>query len=162
MRALSLWQPWATLMALDAKRFETRPQTCSWFGYRGTVAIHAAKSHEELELCLEEPFCSVLKAGGIRKIGDLAFGAFVAVGEMVAVWSSDSDGTAHAVALRGGVHERAFGNYAPNRVVIEFSSVKPLSAPLPARGYQGLWIVPPDQEAEIVARSLPADRTEKP
>lgn len=39
MRALTLWQPWASLIALGAKTIETR----SWSTkYRGPIAIHAA------------------------------------------------------------------------------------------------------------------------
>ena len=38
MKALSLRQPWATLVAIGAKQIETR----SWStAYRGTIAIHA-------------------------------------------------------------------------------------------------------------------------
>src|SRR5258706_13740796 len=40
MKAISLWQPWASAMALGAKRNETR----SWFmSYRGDLVICAAK-----------------------------------------------------------------------------------------------------------------------
>lgn len=40
MKCISLWQPWATLMAIGAKRIETR----SWpTSHRGPLAIHAAK-----------------------------------------------------------------------------------------------------------------------
>ncbi|MFL5577327.1 MAG: ASCH domain-containing protein [Gemmatimonadaceae bacterium] len=40
MKALTLTQPWATLVAIGAKTIETR----SWpTHYRGEVAIHAAK-----------------------------------------------------------------------------------------------------------------------
>lgn len=42
MKAISLWQPWATLWVLQIKRNETR----SWafpHWYTGSVAIHAAK-----------------------------------------------------------------------------------------------------------------------
>jgi activating signal cointegrator 1 len=40
MKALSLWQPWASLVALGIKTIETR----SWeTKYRGPLAIHAAK-----------------------------------------------------------------------------------------------------------------------
>jgi hypothetical protein len=39
MQALSLWQPWASLIAIGAKTIETR----SWgTRYRGRIAIHAA------------------------------------------------------------------------------------------------------------------------
>ena len=40
MKAISLWQPWASAMALGLKRNETR----SWETLvRGPIAIHAAK-----------------------------------------------------------------------------------------------------------------------
>jgi hypothetical protein len=38
MKALTLYQPWATLMALGAKMIETRPK--KW-KHTGPVAIHA-------------------------------------------------------------------------------------------------------------------------
>ena len=39
MKALTIWQPWASLIACGAKRYETR----SWATkYRGPIAIHAA------------------------------------------------------------------------------------------------------------------------
>jgi len=40
LKALTLWQPWASLLAGGGKMFETR----SWkTNYRGPVVIHAAK-----------------------------------------------------------------------------------------------------------------------
>lgn len=41
MKALSLWQPWASLVAIGAKTIETRSWSTS---YRGPLAIHAAKT----------------------------------------------------------------------------------------------------------------------
>ena len=39
MKALTIWQPWASLIAGGAKQYETR----SWATqYRGPIAIHAA------------------------------------------------------------------------------------------------------------------------
>ena len=40
IRALTLHQPWASLIAWGVKRYETRPRPLS---YRGPLAIHAAK-----------------------------------------------------------------------------------------------------------------------
>src|SRR5690348_17556570 len=40
MKALTLTQPWASLVAIGAKRIETRSWSTS---YRGPLAIHAAK-----------------------------------------------------------------------------------------------------------------------
>ena len=42
MKAITLWQPWASLIACGAKKYETR----SWATrYRGPIAIHAAKKY---------------------------------------------------------------------------------------------------------------------
>ena len=39
MKAITIWQPWASLIACGAKKYETR----SWpTKYRGPIAIHAA------------------------------------------------------------------------------------------------------------------------
>lgn len=43
MKTISLTQPWASLMALDVKRVETRGKDFTG-GYRGPVAIHASKN----------------------------------------------------------------------------------------------------------------------
>lgn len=50
MKTITLWQPWASLLACGAKEYETR----SWeTSYRGPIAIHAAKKkppqQEDLE-----------------------------------------------------------------------------------------------------------------
>lgn len=55
MKALSLLQPWATLVAIGAKRVETR----SWpTHHRGALAICASKKFRDADrfLCLEDPF----------------------------------------------------------------------------------------------------------
>lgn len=39
MKAITIWQPWATLLPLGIKQFETRSWATS---YRGPIAIHAA------------------------------------------------------------------------------------------------------------------------
>ncbi len=41
MKAITLHQPWATLVAVGAKRIETRSWATS---YRGPLAIHAART----------------------------------------------------------------------------------------------------------------------
>lgn len=64
MKALSLLQPWATLIDVGAKTIETR----SWpTSYRGLVAIHASKGFpgECRELCEDEPFRGALIRGGL-------------------------------------------------------------------------------------------------
>ena len=60
MKAISLWQPWATLIAVGAKRLETR----SWESrYQGELAIHAAKrwTADAHDLIQESPFREALQ-----------------------------------------------------------------------------------------------------
>ena len=59
MKALSLWQPWASLIAAGVKKVETRHWPTA---YRGPIAIHAAKRlesdcGEELEGCFRRESC---------------------------------------------------------------------------------------------------------
>jgi hypothetical protein len=145
MKALSLWQPWATLIAIGAKCYETR----SWaVGYRGPIAIHAAKrqDYDSLALCLEEPFRQELIAGGIRYPKQLPFGAIVAVATLhdchlcKGVWVPNP---------AGAPHELAFGDFSPGRYAWVLHAVRPLKSPVPCRGFQGLWDVPPEIEETI-------------
>jgi len=152
MRGLSLWQPWASLMQFDEKRFETR----SWAtNYRGTIAIHASKNREELELCLEQPFNDALKRHSIQKIGDLPFGAFIALADLIAIYKTGVDGRDYPVGVKtcGAEHEAHFGNYAAGRFAWYFKNLRPLREPLPARGYQGLWDLVPALQVELHKRA---------
>jgi hypothetical protein len=48
VRALTLWEPWATFIALLLKEYETRPKRLLW---RGQLYIHAAQRkvrHDDL------------------------------------------------------------------------------------------------------------------
>lgn len=95
MNAISLWQPWASLVAFGEKKIETR----SWSTlYRGALAIHATKGmpHEAWELCNQEPFkTTLLNHNAITVRGyapnemldatELPLGAIVAVCYLTAV-----------------------------------------------------------------------------
>lgn len=53
MKALTILQPWASLIAIEAKLIETR----SWYtSHRGELAIHAGRSLAHWRLIWEEPF----------------------------------------------------------------------------------------------------------
>ncbi len=136
-RALSLAQPWASLVARDAKRVETR----SWrTRYRGLIAIHASRRFRAADRarCSFEPFASSL--GG----ADLPLGAIVAVARIVDVLPVEQ-----LVVL--DERERAFGNYATGRYGWLLADVVPLPVPIPCRGALGLWRLPADVRAAIGA-----------
>jgi hypothetical protein len=98
VKALTLTQPWASLVALGAKRIETR----SWATrYRGLLAIHAAAGLGPVggnrglnQLVANEPFWSVLQAAGCtfgrRAPTGLPFGAIVAVCRLVGCVPTES------------------------------------------------------------------------
>lgn len=143
MKALSLIQPWATLIAVGAKAIETR----SWpTEYRGPIAIHASKwlgadgrivnpdVRDCLEYCYLEPFCSVLTRAGIGRVRDLPSGAVVATARLVDVVRTDG--------LDVDPLEREFGNFAPGRWAWRLDGVCRLATPIPYRGNRGLWDLP--------------------
>lgn len=143
MKALSLIQPWATLIAIGSKRIETR----SWStDYRGPIAIHASKwmtpagkyVNADVEACIamcyREPFTTELTMGGIARVLDLPSGAIVATARLVDVVRTD--------AIRVGELEREFGDYRPGRFAWRLADVQQLRTPVPYRGFPGLWDLP--------------------
>lgn len=141
MKVLTLTQPWATLVAIGAKRIETR----SWStAYRGPLAIHAAKGLRGMDdgqfqrLCNTPPFWDVLQrteyAAGMVLSQLLPRGAIIAVGTLADVVPTR--------AIPWGVlspQEFAFGDYSAGRFAWHLANVRRLSEPIPARGALGLW-----------------------
>jgi len=163
MKAITLWQPWASLLACGAKQYETR----SWpTNYRGPIAIHAAamriahvmsqvypmalnRMHPDNAL-MRSLINSVRRTTG-EYIGELPLGKVIAVAELVGC---------HQMVLRGGnrllrespsfietdrgiyvpdEQELLFGDWTPGRYAWEFDNVTVLTEPVSARGMQGLW-----------------------
>lgn len=149
MKALTLRQPWASLVAAGAKRLETRSWTTK---YRGPLAIHAAKgfSREERDLCYDEPFASCLidEPGVLWSNSDeLPTGCVIATVtlEMVARISrgfgprrEDDIYLDHDLTVISD-QERAFGNYRAGRYAWFLSAPERLAEPIPAKGQLGLW-----------------------
>lgn len=131
MKAISVIQPWAMLLAVGVKRIETR----SWeTGYRGPIVIHASKrwtSHEEAIL-------AELRRGGIvtdamLRTSAFAFGAAIAVADLVGCLATE--------VLEDQVSERelALGDFGWNRFGWELASPRLLAQAVPVRGALGLW-----------------------
>jgi hypothetical protein len=156
VRAISLWQPWASLVAIGAKRIETRHWSTT---YRGPLAIHAAKKwSRDLELTAREhPFEAALRAGSAWPPADLPFGAIVAVCELHSCNEILGRSATDVSLMRFGgfpmvgggydvvtVDEEAFGDYEPGRFAWRLSHVRKLPKPIPFRGAQGFFDVPDD------------------
>lgn len=129
MKATTLYQPWATLVAIKAKGFETR----SWaIKHRGPIAIHAAKTFPRWakDLCKTEPFRSVLSLAGYT-VENLPLGKVVAIAEVKDCVQMTRDNMPPEP-------ERSFGHYEPGHYFWKLGNVKPID-PIAATGAQGLW-----------------------
>lgn len=79
MKALPLWQPWASLVACGAKRVETRDYPPHRLGlvHGQRIAIHATKRDKNLWLCEHEDFAMHIPFG-FPPASNLPLGAIVA------------------------------------------------------------------------------------
>lgn len=134
--ALTLTQPWATLVAHGHKKVETR----SWpTAYRGPLVIHAAKSlpPSVRSAVNTEPLRSLLaRLGILHQLDDLPRGCGLATCELVDCVPTEAWITGN---LRLTDAERAFGDYTPGRYAWLFDHVTPFPEPVPAQGALGLW-----------------------
>lgn len=136
MKALSVQQPWASLIGCGAKRYETRSWATS---YRGPLAIHASAGFpRRARALLDDAACAralarVLAPSGSPSAAALPLGCVIAIAML-----ADCVPT---VPLADGLQpeERAFGDYAPGRWAWRLEGVCLLPEPVPARGRLGLW-----------------------
>ena len=153
LRARTLIQPWASLIAAGAKRWETR----SWpTAYRGTVLIHAGQARVPTER-LDRDHRFVEEAMQVLGIADwdrLPKGAFVAVAEIT--------GCTEIPAGRGLEHgdsrDSLCGDWRPGRDAWPLLNVRRIEPPyygptLAIRGHQGIWRVD-EGVAEQALRAL--------
>lgn len=137
MRALTLTQPWASLMVSGYKRVETR----SWrTNIRGPVAIHAAKGFPKDA----QFFASEERVAG-RISGDLPLGAIIAIATLMGCRRTEDVGKQLPEV------ERHLGDYSAGRWAWFFTDIKALPfAPISCRGSLGLWLVPSSIEQDVI------------
>ena len=129
MKALTIQQPWASLIIAGAKSYETR----SWSTkHRGTLLIHAGARFPAAArlLCAQEPFVSALQ--GLHH-DDLPLGVVIGSVEIV---------TCIRVEDLADIDEREerFGDYRPGRWAWLLRHPVALP-PIAARGMPGLFEV---------------------
>jgi hypothetical protein len=138
MKALSLWQPWASAIALGHKRIETRHWSTS---YRGLLAIHAAKrwTREEREFAAFLP---------IELPDVLPLGAIVATANLVDIRRTED------LLPSISTTEEIFGNYGPGRFGWILEDIRPLREPVPYPGRQGLFEIEEMSDILLKDRAL--------
>ena len=124
--ALSLWEPWATLMAIGAKTIETR----SWpTSHRGPLLICAAKRNNKGELrdlMSEYPIAKALHGEALNH------GSAVCIVNMHSCRSVDH--------LRGVGSDGPFGDFSRDRWAWLTSNLRRIE-PFPVSGKQGVFRV---------------------
>lgn len=153
--ALTLTQPWATLVAIQAKIIETRGWPTK---HRGPLAIHAAKAFpvDAHQVAFSEPFKSVLEAVGITHPSELPTAAIIATTTLNACYRFGDD-TLQSIMQRSRrgeypAHEALFGDYSAGRYGFLLDTTIALKQPVPARGMLGLWKLPDDVRSALGAQ----------
>lgn len=150
MRALTIWQPWASLIIVGAKPFEFRPKSYLRYGNAPAVGerilIHAGARPvrpaevEDLLARLDTPHDPtglepgiarelLLRVRAAHKCRLLPLAA--ALGTAV-LGKPRNAGTIFA----GLLHDSDRGDF---NWAWPLTAIEPFDAPIPARGYQGFW-----------------------
>jgi activating signal cointegrator 1 len=128
---LSLWQPWASMVAWGIKQFETR----SWSTqYRGVLLIHAAKhwTQSEKDYCSRYPFAMEISERLGGAISDMPRGCIIGSVELVDILPTEW-------LTRLAERERAVGNFTAGRFAWKLVNARELATPIPVKGGQGLF-----------------------
>ena len=152
VKVISLYQPWATLVVIGAKKFETR----SWkTNYRGPLLIHASKRFTKAEqsLCAEWPFRkyvqnSALPTGAI--VGRVDLTDCMPTEEWLKQNTQPTGPVARLVEqdLSKGVElflkqtsaeEWEFGDFSYGRFAWKLENPVAFEASIPAKGSLGIW-----------------------
>lgn len=153
MKAITLYDPWGSLMSIGAKVNETRGCRTS---HRGDICIHVAKTDHG---CSDEVAQAAIKAFQSRGVmPQPVFGCIVAVVDLWDVQPSEKfycePPTTDPFCITK--EEFTFGNYHAGRFIYRTRNLRRLVKPVPCRGFQSIgWTVPPEVEAQIRAQTNP-------
>jgi hypothetical protein len=149
MKVISLWQPWASLVAMNYKKIETRSWKAPEYLIGQRIAIHATKSMPRWVKELLRGFTKLL---GIKEYngswlynlerGIGHFGKVVATAKLrkcLKIVKNIGDSAYFEDSSWVCGNEYYFGDYTPGRFAWILEDIQPLKEPIPARGMQGIW-----------------------
>jgi hypothetical protein len=142
---LTLWQPYATFVALNLKQYETRHWATR---YRGKLVNHSAKRQMDEMDTLTVREVHSLTDGNIPTIRkDYPLGMILSVSDLtdcLEMWDSAVYGPLMPPHRRGidiqsiSALEKAVGNWQEGRFAWKQENTRALTEPLSFRGSQGL------------------------
>ena len=147
--AITLHQPWASLIAAGAKRVETRSWAPPQHLLGQHIAIHAGQSQN----FVGSPMLPAFNAAVARYLGStwdrsIPLSAVVAVAQLAGATQIEE----HTRLPTGD--ELLFGDYQIGRWMWRLEDVRPIDPPIRARGYQRVWrwTPPTDLSADLPTR----------
>ncbi|HLF13214.1 MAG TPA: hypothetical protein VJA26_18595 [Gammaproteobacteria bacterium] len=131
MKAISLWQPWASLWVAGPKVHETRGWPTK---VRGWVLVHAAKHKTRLSETTPELAALTGRTRGYS----LPYGALIGAVNIIDCWETDNCGWRNS-------DDHTCGNWADGRFAwMRDDKRVSFDNPIPYRGRQGFFDVPID------------------
>ncbi len=136
MKAISLWQPWASLWCSDRKIHETRHWSTH---HRGPLLVHAAKRFVKY-FERDEPLREILddEFGGHWAM-DLPKGALIGIVNILDCFPADDLEPSHHRS-----DDFQCGDFSTGRFAWRRSTYRLFDKPIPYRGAQGIFNVPDD------------------
>ena len=132
MNAISLWEPWASMMAMGFKKNETR----HWYTkYRGPLIIHAAKK------ILPKKDRGLLSIWCFETAGFSPFHYPMNYGHIVCMVDLVSCEKITEYNIPEDQIEQALGDYTPGRFMWKTANLKTFT-PIPFKGSQGFFEIP--------------------
>lgn len=129
IKAITIWQPWASAIALGVKHIETRGWSTN---YRGPILIHAAKRKLDRHAQAFADYEHTMN----RLPARVPLGAIVAMATLVRVQPTEQ------LDLIISAIERSYGDYSPGRFGWVLENIRPFKEPIGYTGRQGLFDVP--------------------
>lgn len=147
MKALTIWQPYASLLVMGLKEFETRGWETK---YRGPLLITAAKRNDNPRKDDIDRVVRILREYGMDRQAEELFescgGSFGCAVGVVKLTSC------RAMMDGGSDLENAVGYFGEGRFGWKCDEPRVFDSPVPVVGKQGLWV--PSQELIDVANQL--------
>lgn len=154
MRAVSLWQPWASLIGIGVKTIETRSWRPPHWLIGERIAIHAsAKPVSARAMGFTDAWAGrAMDALGVRDFVLLPLGAVCCTAKLVDAQQVDHIAGDVAVSRNGGVLARIdrWGDFSRGRWLWFLEDVEQFD-PIPAKGRQGFWRWEIPEGAKIAA-----------
>jgi len=137
MRAISLWQPWASLIAVGLKPYETRHWHPGTYRVGHRIAIHAtARKPGTDDVAMWMAALPVGTHDSRLPLGAIVCTAYLAGAYKVLRWTEAGNPVLENI---GEIADDGFGDYSVGRYCWHLIDIERCEPPIRIRGAQGWW-----------------------